>query len=257
MRLFALLVIAWGAWAQDALAPAFEVASVRVSQPEPGQPVTHSCKSDPAIFHCGAVTLHTLLTYAYDLQYFRVDGPAWMNEEYYDVAAKFPDGVSKEKLPQMLERLLVERFALKAHRETRQMPAYELTVAKGGPKLKAVDASKPETEVLAGVLNLQYKFNGSHTMQGNLTMASLAVHLTGLLGRPVVDGTGIAGTFEIEVTYFEEDLRRGTEPIGDANTPIATIFQAVQQTLGLKLEPKKAPIEMLVVDSANKTPAAN
>ena len=66
-----------------------------------------------------------------------------MDQECYDVSAKFPDGVTKEKLPQMLERLLVERFALKA-RETRQMPAYELTVAKGGPKLKAVDASKPE-----------------------------------------------------------------------------------------------------------------
>ena len=256
MKPLALLLIASALGAQDTPVTAFEVASVRVSQPEPGRPVAHFCKIDPAIFRCGAATLHTLLTDAYNVQYFQVDGPVWIDREYYDVSAKFPDGATRDKLPQMLERLLAERFALKAHRETRQMPAYELTVAKSGPKLKTVDASKPATEVHAGEIAFRIKPNGAHTMQGNMTMPDMAEFLTRELGRLVVDGTGIAGIFEIDLTYFEEDLRRGTEPVADANTPIATIFQAVQQTLGLHLEPKKAPIEILVVDSANKIPAA-
>jgi uncharacterized protein (TIGR03435 family) len=258
MKPLALLVVAAIALgAQDSPGPTFEVASVRVWQGDSGPPTSFSCKIDPAIFRCSAATLRTLLTYGYGVQSFQIEGPAWIDQEYYDISAKFPAGVTREQLPEMMQRLLAERFALKAHRESKQVPGYELTVAKGGPKLKKVDASKPAAEVDVGALSMGIKPNGAHTMRGNLTMANLATHLTGALRRPVADGTGIAGIFEIELTYFEEDVGRNKESTADSDSPTATIFQALQQTLGLRLEAKKVPIEMLVIDGANRIPAAN
>jgi uncharacterized protein (TIGR03435 family) len=119
--------------------------------------------------------------------------------------------------------------------------------------------------------------NGSRMFRGNMTMEQLVNHLTGSLDRPVFDNTGLKGTYEIELSYLGDEndsvgrmIAANGPPPGpeaggrgegprqpDANAPIATLFQAVQQTLGLKLEPKKSPVEMIVVDSANKVPTEN
>jgi uncharacterized protein (TIGR03435 family) len=109
------------------------------------------------------------------------------------------------------------------------------------------------------VLAIRANSNGARTMQGNVTMGDLAGYLTGTLGRPVFDRTDLKGTYEVALSYFEEDLARSVDAAAhpDPNTPIATIFQAVQQTLGLKLEATKAPLAVIVVDSGNKVPTQN
>jgi len=298
-------------WAQpDAAPPAFEVASVKVAAPTPGPGagpgpvrIMRGCmKPDPAMVRCTNATLKMLLMRAYEVKNYQIQGPAWIESEGYDLMAKVPDGVPADKVPAMLQALLADRFGVKIHKETRVLPAYELTVAKGGPKLKEVETAKlpalpepgsgpplpppprgpgngppPLSSMPVGAVMMMINTNGSRMVRGNMTIDQLANHLTSSLDRPVFDKTELKGTYEIELSYLGNESDGigkmiaangpppGQDPGGrgeathqaDANTPIATIFQAVQETLGLKLEAKKSPVEMIVVDSANKIPTEN
>jgi len=312
MKPFALVSLAaLAAWAQqDSAPPSFEVASVKVAEPfgpmgGPGRVMRmRGCaKPDPALVRCTGATLKMLLARAYEVKSYQIQGPAWIDSESYDLMAKVPDGVPADKIPAMLQALLAERFGAKIHKETRVLPAYELTVAKGGPKLKEVEVAKlpsmPEpgsgppppppprgpgngppslSNMPAGAVMMMINPSGARMFRGNMTIEQLANQLTNSLDRPVFDNTGLKGTYEIELSYLgneNDSVGRmitangpppgGPEPGGrgegprqqDANAPIATLFQAVQQTLGLKLDPKKAPVEMIVVDSANKVPTEN
>jgi uncharacterized protein (TIGR03435 family) len=243
-----------------------------------------------------------LLIRAYDVKAYQIDGPAWINSDAYDLMAKVPEGVAADKVPAMLQALLAERFGVKIHRETRVLPAYELGIAKGGPKLKEVDPAKlqllpepgsalpppppggpghgppPLSSLPTGAMMMMVNSNGARMVRGNITIEQLVSQLTNSLNRPVIDSTGLKGTYEIELSYLGDEndgMGRmmanmppppgGGDAIGrgepsrqqDANTPTATLPQALQQSLGLKLEPKKLPIEMIVVDSANKVPTEN
>lgn len=307
MRSIAFLsLIACMAWAQqDAAPPEFEVASVKVAAPlspgpGPGPMRMRGCgKPDPAMVRCTNANLKTLLMRAYNVKGYQIQGPAWIESDGYDVMAKVPDGVPADKVPAMLQALLAERFGVKIHKETRVLPAYELSVAKGGPKLKEVETAKlqalpepgsalpppprapgngppPLSSMPVGALMFMIHINGSRMVRGNITIEALVNHLTSTLNRPVFDKTDLKGTYEIELSYLGNETDggpfaanilpippdagaggRGDAPRQpDANTPTATIFQAVQ-TLGLKLEAKKSPIEMILVDSANKVPTEN
>jgi len=239
--------------------PAFEVASVKVSPPPlAATGIAHGCKPDPAIVQCTGATLKMLLLRAYRVKYFQIEGPAWIETENYDVSAKVPEGAPAGDVPAMLATLLAQRFAVKLHKETRMLPSYDLIVAKGGPKLREIDAVKlpampepgsavppppggsggqpPISSMPVGVLALRVNSNGATTMQGNVTMEDLAGYLTGSLNRPVFDRTGLKGAFAIELSYLAPEVGRAGDvpPQPDANSPIATLFQAVQ-TLGLKL----------------------
>jgi uncharacterized protein (TIGR03435 family) len=249
--------------------PAFEVASVKVSPPPvAGNGIAHGCKPDPAILQCTGATLKMLLLRAYKVKYFQIEGPAWIDTENYDVSAKVPEGAPPGDVPAMLATLLTQRFAVKLHRETRILPSYDLLVAKGGPKLREIDAAKlpampepgsamppagppPMGGMPVGVLGVRVNSNGARTMQGNVTMADLAEYLTESFSRPVFNRTDLKGAYAIELSYLA--LEAG-QPGADA--PVSTLFQAIQ-ALGLKLEPKKEPVEMIVVDSANKVPSEN
>lgn len=276
MKMIAYMsLLACVTWAQDSTPPAFEVASVKISAPftpGPGRGprVTPGCgKPDPAMVRCTYVTLEMLLMRAYDLKIYQIEGPAWIETERYDVMAKVPDGVPADKIPAMLQALLTERFAVKLHKETRSLPAYELSVAKGGPKLKEVDVSSGPV----GGIGFGGGVNGSRSVRGNFTIDQLMNYFTRSLSRPVFDNTGLKGTYQIELTYLGDEndgMGRLFVPNGppddgrgdagrqqDASAPIATLFQAVQQTLGLKLDSKKAPVEMIIIDSATKVPTEN
>jgi uncharacterized protein (TIGR03435 family) len=261
--------------------PAFEVASVKASPPPvAGSGIAHGCKPDPAIVNCTGATLKMLLMRAYKVRYFQIEGPAWIETENYEVSAKVPEGAPAGDVPAMLATLLAQRFAVKLHKETRMLPSYDLMVAKGGPKLREIDPANlpampepgsalppspggrgvppPVSKMPVGVLGVRMNSNGATTMQGNVTMGDLASYLTGSLSRPVFDRTGLKGAYAVELSYLGPEVGRTGDgpPQPDANSPIATLFQAVQ-TLGLKLEPKKEPLEMIVVDSANKVPSEN
>lgn len=279
MKTLALLFLA-AVPVQDS-PPAFEVASVKVSPPPAaGRGIAHGCKPDPAIVHCTGATLKMLLMRAYKVKYFQIEGPAWIGTENYDVSAKVPEGAPPGGVPAMLATLLAQRFSVKLHQETRMLPAYDLIVAKGGPKLREIDTANlpaipdpgsaappppgarggepPMSSMPVGVLGVRATSNGARTMQGNVTMADLADYLTESFSRPVFDRTDLKGAYAIQLSYLAPEVGRAGDgpPQADANGPIATLFQAVQ-TLGLKLEPKKEPREMIVVDSANKVPGEN
>ena len=190
-----------------------------------------------------ASTLADLLTSAYGVRYDQISGiPSWADSAHYDIVAKAAGegALTRQETQQMLQALLAERFHLAFHRETKEMPAYALVIAKSGHKLKqsAADAQgKNGTRTSASGLHMEYTRG---------TMEGLASQLSHSAGRRVVDRTGLAGYWT-----FTFDFVPVTRPSGpDSDAP--SMFTAIQEQLGLKLEPVKAPFEMLVVDRAEK-----
>jgi uncharacterized protein (TIGR03435 family) len=217
----------------------FEVASIRPHQ----EPVTVSGGSftPPPTFRYVAMKLTDLVTAAYGVRYEQVAGtPSWGDgpgAARYDIEAKVEDGAkpSREQVQQMLRSLLEDRFKLKVRRETRERPVYLLTVAKSAPKLKSVDKGEGVRVGASAV---------GQRMDGKATMDFLARQLTISAGRIVIDRTGLTGNYEFTLEWTPD----GSEPSDGAAS--VSIFTAVQEQLGLKLEPAKAPVEMIVIERA-------
>jgi uncharacterized protein (TIGR03435 family) len=217
----------------------FEVASIK---PHAG-PVTVSggpFSSGPRVRYV-AVKLTDLVTEAYGLRYEQVSGsPGWGSGPAgarYDIEAKAEGDAkpAKEQLRQMLQSLLAERFRLKVRRETVDTPIYALVLAKGGLKLKAVDKGE----------GVRVRASGTgQRMDGKATMEFLAQQLSISAGRLVLDRTGLTGNYEFTLEWTPDSAA----PPDDS--PSISIFTAVQEQLGLKLEPAKAPVEMLIIEHA-------
>jgi uncharacterized protein (TIGR03435 family) len=178
-------------------------------------------------------------------------GPPWVKSERFTISAEVPSGASKEMMMgPMMQTLLEDRFQLKIRAGTREVPVYELTVAKGGPKLghpdavicRHVDPKNPSGPLLgpeqAPDCTMQLK---------SISMAELSQLLHGPLGvdRPVIDKTGISGKFEVRLLYTPDQI---TLPNASADSDIPTIFTALQEQLGLKLVPAKGADKFLVID---------
>lgn len=251
----ALAALAFGAlWAQQAR-PSFDVTSVKPNKsvdrkfgivPSPGGRVRATNS-----------TLKQLINVAYQMPDFRISGNAgWMNSDRFDIEAKAAGDPPREQLLLMLQSLLADRFKLVVHRETRELPTYDLRVDKGGPKLK-----EGKCVGQPGPANPCGGFNASawgHFVGKAAGMGQLIQFLSTLQSRAVVDKTGLTGEYDMELTWTPEELP--TLPADpdqarpDPNGP--SIFTALQEQLGLRLEPSKGPVEMLVIDSAEK-PAQN
>jgi uncharacterized protein (TIGR03435 family) len=262
--------------------PEFEVASVKVSAPltADGQ-FSVGVHIDGAMVRCDYLTLRNYLTMAYDVKDFQIVAPDWMAVEHFDVVAKRPAGESGEpSLRGMVASLLADRFKLAMHRETRELPAYALVVAKSGLKIKeappdadGADTGKVDVNVNGGgrggtVVNLG---NGSSIGYGlnklearKVTFPSLIDSLSKFVDRPVVDMTGLTGRYDFTLEYSVDELRNLVRASGaDASRipdlggdPTISIFSSLE-ALGLKLEARKAPVEVIVIDRAEKTPTAN
>jgi uncharacterized protein (TIGR03435 family) len=192
---------------------------------------------------------------AYDVKDYQFSGPDWMRSEIYDVSATMPPSTSTEDMQLMFQSLLKERFKIVLRRETKNSPVYGLVPAKGGSKLKEVPLTFGKSSFARGAIVFP-----------SIDMPALAQFLSGNVDRPVLDMTGLKGFFEIKLNWTPEDLRPGQGAGGDRpkdGTAIApdlggpSIFTAVQEQLGLSLTPRNAPIEMLIVERAEKTPADN
>jgi uncharacterized protein (TIGR03435 family) len=226
--------------------PAFEVASIRAG--EPGQ---ESIETGPGSLTMRHARLSACIRWAYNVQEFQITGPGWIHDVWFDVFAKSAGEVPVAKLREMLQQLLAQRFKLAVHRETKEMTTLVLTVVKSGHKLQPT-----ETE---GDPAFQ---TGKLTATGRgATLEPLIALLTKELGEPVVDETGLKGKFNyfLDINpYWTEESRKAAEGINgppqDANAIIAAAFQ---KELGLKVEPRKAPVEMIVVDKLEKTPTDN
>lgn len=255
---------------QDANPPGFEVASIRPDSDNGPQRFSLFPQ-----FAAQNVTPKDLFLLAYDVKPFQVSGgPAWFNSDRYDISAKIAGAPVPGRDAMTLQRrrlqlLLQDRFRLAVHHETRELPIYELTVAKGGPKLKAPACAESDPKNPApapGKTIMDYcgssgffngRFEASSATTGDLVKA-----LATLLDRMVVDKTDIAGTFHVVLTYASDDATvrspgapgdTDSSPGGDAPP---NIFPAIQEQLGLKLESSRGPVDVMVIDHMER-PSAN
>ena len=252
----------------------FEVASVKsmpalpAGQPSGGPPFQGGPgTSDPERLTI-RMELRGLIWRAYGIRYFQVFGPAWMDSARYEVLAKVPPGATAEQVNVMLQNLLAERFELKLHHETRILQVYVLTVDKNGSKMQLAsdtgvtrqaapgapivpdrDGYVPLPSGQTGVIGMSR--DGHLRLSGyRATIAKLIPFLQGL-DHPLVDRTGLTGEYNFRLDYASA---RATTDDAD---PAPSIFSALQEQLGLRLKDEKAPMDVLVIDGADREPLPN
>jgi len=198
------------------------------------------------------VTVRTLMRAAYRMDESSTKGgPGWLDTERYDVTAKTATRSTEDQLRLMLQRLLADRFQLKVHRETKEGLAYSLTIAgKNGPKFQSANpagcaATKPNP---CGRFR---KSDGSITGE-RVSMAELAHLLGSLTGLPVTDETGLHGVFNLSFQAGMQDGVNASSTKEPTNTALPSLFTALREQLGLKLERSRGVAEFLVIDSASR-----
>ncbi len=226
--------------------PAFEVATVRQSPPDANSSTGFWSPPGRGRFFASHVTLALLLQLAYGLDAGQIaNKPSWMDVNLYDVEAKPEEGItlSREELMPRLQDLLHERFHLASHTEMRPTRGYALIIAKGGPHL-----TPTKGDHFSG-----YRINvSSGQMRGaNWTMPILAKYLSSPAGFPVVDQTGLTGSYDINFAYEPEQTASSTD------STLPPLNDALKQATGLLLKPQTVKVETLVIDSADKVPSAN
>jgi uncharacterized protein (TIGR03435 family) len=230
-----------------------------------------SILSGPDKFKTTNFTLGGLVGRAYEIEDDQVSGgPSWVKSEKYDIEAKIdkPAADDLRKLSphqrflernRMLQALLTDRFKLTLHRETKELPVYELIIVNSGSKLQEAKPGEtypngikdPSGRARAGLIEMG---PGEITGQG-IPIASLVRQLTQQLGRIVVDKTGLTGTYDFTITWLPVESQAATAGQQGTRSPEASespIFTAIQDQLGLKLEPQTTPVEVLVIDHAEQ-----
>jgi uncharacterized protein (TIGR03435 family) len=227
--------------------PRFEVVSIKPSQPgEPG-----GATLDASHFFCSNTNLLSLIFSVWRIPAWRLSGgPAWLQTESWDISATLPPNMPsnrQELMHQadlMVQALLADRFKLAVHRETRPLiqgaqPVYELVVAKGGVKLKPSAAARVNVKMTRGHFEFQH-----------VSMAVFAPYLyfrqdypLQAVDRPVIDKTGLEGFYDLTLEWTPDNGPAGSGP---------SIFTALEEQAGLRLEPRKSPVEFLVIDRVEK-----
>jgi uncharacterized protein (TIGR03435 family) len=222
--------------------PSFEVASIRPN-PEvvPSEIHTSSgsltIRNQPFLF---------LVQWAYDVPRVQIEGPVWFRDACFDISAKSAGPADETQLRLMLQKLLADRFGLKLHKEARVMPVYAMTLAKGGPKFQEATTEGTFALERSGPVIL----NAHHARTVDLAEA-----ISGEIGRPVVDETGLRGRYEIhlDVTPY---ISRANGSEGQLDV-MGILFTGLQELLGLKLESRKESVDVFVIDHAEKMPTEN
>jgi uncharacterized protein (TIGR03435 family) len=277
-----LVTAGYGLFAQSDLHPAFEAASIKqgASAAGPMDPVSVSYKPGGRMIAMNA-PLRLLIQFAYGVhdsphsQPLRASqimgGPAWIDSDGYNIEAKPEANTDQKHAWLMLQTLLADRFRLTLHRETRELSVYDLTVRNSGIKLPAAKEANcvsfqpgmtPRSipgSVDCGYAPLLLSPNGLRLNGRKLHMADLVRELALTLGRPVMDKTGFTGEFDLNLNYTDDALAKSPDDPGGNRPPaepnLSIVFAAMEQ-LGLKLEPAKSPVEVLIVDHAER-PSAN
>lgn len=251
--------------------PSFAVASIKPSNSADQRPLF---KILPEQVTASNVSVKRLIEIAYNIKDFQISGgPSWMDSALFDVNAK-PEGTAKpDQLMPMLQSLLAERFKLIVRHDTKELPVYALVVAKNGPKFKDAHESDPNIPELNGRTDLpaigsRMRVNiirrGRLTTQGS-DMATLSSQLSRFLGRSVVDKTGLKGSYDLKLEWVpDENQVANFQAIGvpegagapPADWPGPTLFTALEEQLGLKIDSQKGSVEVLVVERVEK-PSVN
>jgi uncharacterized protein (TIGR03435 family) len=227
-------------------APAFEVAAVRVAKDDG----SHDNDSDNGIVRIHNYTLKRLISRAWEIDMSQIyGGPNWIDSESYDINAKIPAEFVRayNKVPQMMQNLLIERFQLVIHREPRQVAGYELVLTKKGSHMENARPGQKDSSSMNS--------NNSNLKAQNVTMEAFARYLSRNrdVGKLVADKTGLAGGFNFDLDWMPERIESSPEPSADDRP---SIFAALQERLGLKLEAAKVQVMAIVIDRAEK-PDAN
>ena len=222
------------------LGETFDVASVKVSQRQVGKDAQGEVSIGPAGLSGKNVTLKSLIAEAYQVPPHQVTGgPSWLDSNEYDVEAKAGGPTTKEQLLLMLRALLADRFRLSLHSETKELPVYELVTDKNGSKIHAAKDGRSMRQ-LANLISIQLTIPAASDDPSKPSIAGGPL-------VPALDKTGLEGTYDIKV-----DLK--LEPGADS----FTLWQRfLQDRLGLKLESRREKMEVLVVDSTERTPTSN
>jgi uncharacterized protein (TIGR03435 family) len=229
--------------------------------------------SDHGTFHVRNVPLHLLIQLAYNAKDYQIVlEPAWANSERYDVTAKTENNTSFKQMLPMLRSLLAERFNLALHTVTKELPVFELTAAKGGLRIKDAscvnrDPNGPPlpigSKVCGGVTSRMFPAGRSRLEGFGVPMSKLVEVLADRIGRTVVDKTGFSGTFNFELDFSPDDAASNPKsrttadadperPIPGTNVQAPTIFAALQEQLGLRLQAAKGQVEVLLIDHVQR-----
>jgi uncharacterized protein (TIGR03435 family) len=224
-------------FAQSA-APAFDVASIKPHGE--GAPVHRFQYLPGGRFQATNTWIKFVVERAYDLKDYQVSGgPGWITSDRFDIDAKAGDTAAGEpQIRLMLQTLLAERFQLKFHMESKEFSVYDLIVAKGGPKIRALKPGDPSNCTM-----------DNSEVCGMRTMARLAGYLRDVTGRPVFDKTEIQGDYDLMLSFDHYEIRNLPAPPDYNKPPLAV---ALQEQLGLKWEPRKASLPVLVIDSIHR-----
>ena len=236
-------------WAQPQ--PEFEVASVKPWTPSAGPFAINLGVVRHGKVTLTNVTLTDCIRFAYDIASdSQISGPDWIKSKTvrFVIVAQAPPDTNRQDALRMLQTLLGERFKMTLHREKRELPFYALVVGKGGPKLHAAKPGEPyHGNVVPGSI-----------LHNQLPLSVLAMLLSRFeLQRPVLNMTGLEGAFDVKMEWTPERIQRIDRPEAKEPDSGPTLFTAIQEQLGLKLEARKGPVEVLVVDHADQVPTEN
>ncbi|MCU1338696.1 MAG: hypothetical protein JWO19_4277 [Bryobacterales bacterium] len=222
----------------------FEVATIKAAPPQSeGRTQTRmSSDTDTGRLTYSNVNLKEVIGKAYKLQQYQINGPDWLETDRFDVVAKFSPHSAADQVALMLQALLADRFQLIVHRATKELPVYELTVAKNGPKFKVAEAA---TGISSNSNRTQW-----HVV-AKVSIERFAEFLTSEAGRPVLDKTGLTGSYEMTLDWAPDNTA------GNDAATLPSLFTALQEQLGLKLESTRGPVETLMVDHAARIPTEN
>ncbi len=228
--------------------PAFEVASIKPTPPARQNQLKFEKCTGGGRFVTNGTPVMWVVEFAYSITDKRVFGaPAWLSSfsDAYDIEAKADGPVSEQQCKIMAQSLLTERFGLAAHRETKDLPAYALTIAAKGPKVREVAQDDKGGGVR--INNAVQQSLSEQDAPRGWSMQRLADYLSNFAGRPVVDKTGMRGSWSFSLEFARSSQEEDVRP---------SLFTAVQDQLGLRLEPARTNVEVLVIDHVEK-PSAN
>jgi len=223
--------------------------------------------SDPTFLRYANIALKRVLMAAYDLKYWQIAGPDWLNTLPFDITARIPEGATKDQSLAMMRNLLEERFRMTVHRETKELPVFALIKDKN-LKLKPSDAAGDDNAIAtvakdegkdgfpvlapgAPGIVVETRNGRARISAFHADLSKLADFLSTQLGRPVLDQTGITGAFDFAVYY------RPQNAVADETAADPEIFDALREQLGLRLDARKGPVEMLMIDHIEKVPSGN
>ncbi len=256
---------------QAAKKPAFEVASIKATDPNPENTAFIGMTADGARVKYTNITLRDCIRGAFRVRDFQIAGPEWMTKARYEINATLPAGASMDQIPEMLQALLEERFRLEIRREQKDTNVYALVVANGGAKLKPAEVkSDPGAATALGpdgkpraVMEYSLPLGGVNIRAASANLESLVGIMSRFTARPVVDRTGIAGLYEFDLTFFPEantprwgGVGPDGKPVEVEIVPAPPVSDAVRK-YGLQIEKRREPIEMIEVIRLEKTPTDN